>query len=471
MIFPRGNGRAWGKPGRISSHERPAVTPRHGGNVRRLSYGPILAASALLAASAAQAQADQAASTSQSLANADDAEASFRFAAQAAAAGDVVGAIAALERVLQTNPDLANIKLELGLLYLRAGNADLARSYLREAANAPDAPEAARQRARQALGTAAIASGGFSVAGSLFVGAQVQSNPNGSPGSVSITGPGGVPIIVSGDDLSIPRGTDISGSAGGYLQVRHGLNSQRGNDIVADFSLSRTEYDDTTELNATYAGARIGPRFFLGSANDPKGFVRPIVSATLLTLGGPRYFSAYGGGLEFLLRPALDSSITGQLTYDDRDYHNSRRRPTAEEQSGDYISGVLEYARQATPRLSVNISALFEGVSADRKYWSRATFGGQVGTIYAFASGSNRRSWIGRLNVTYRRSDYVAPDPLVDPLKARNEDRTEIEAALSIPLIRALNLELRASQTWNRSNLPNYDFNNTLGAIGLSYQF
>lgn len=403
--------------------------------------------------------------------NLDDAEASFRHAAEAAAAGDITGAIAALERVLQTNPDLANVKLELGLLYLRAGNADLARSYLREAINAPDAPETARQRARLALGSAAGGGGGFSATGSVFASVQVQSNPNGSPGSVSITGPGGVPIIVSGDDLSIPRGTDVSFSVGGSFQLRHGLNSQRGNDIVLDVAVAQTSYGDTTELDATYVNGRLGPRFFTGPALAPTGYVRPYVTLTGLSLGHSRYFSAVGGGGEFLARLSLTTSVAGQIGYEHRDYDNSRRRPTADEQSGDYISGVVELAKQAAPRLRTSAAILFEKADANRSYWSRTTLGGQLGAIYSFAPGGGAQSWIARLLGTYRRSDYSAPDPLVNLVAKRNEDRIDLEASLSIPLGEFVSLDLRAGQTWNESNLPNYDFNNTSGTIGVSYRF
>lgn len=401
----------------------------------------------------------------------DDAEASFRFAAEAAAAGDVVGAIAALERVLQTNPDLANIKLELGLLYLRAGNADLARSYIRQAIAAPDAPEAARLRGRLALGSAAGAAGGFSALGSVFANASVQSNPNGSPGSVSVTGPGGVPIIISGDDLSIPRGTDLSASIGGSVQLRYGLDSQRGNDIVLDVAATQTNYADTTELDATYVNARLGPRFFTGPILAPSGYIRPYASATLLSLGRASYFSAWGGGAEFLARLSLQTSMTGQLNYERRDYHNSRRRPTADEQSGDYFSGGVELARQIRPRLRASAGALFEEVDADRSYWSRTTWGGQLGLIYAFAPSGGAHSWIARLAGTYRRSDYSGPDPLVDPIVKRTEDRGDLQASLSIPMVASLSCDLRIGQTWNRSNLPNYDFDNTAGTVGVSYRF
>ncbi len=403
--------------------------------------------------------------------NKDDAEASFRFAAAAAARGDVAGAIAALERVLQTDPDLANVKLELGLLYIRAGNPDLARSYLQFAINAPEAPEEARQRARTALRSASGALGRFGVSGSLFGGVQFQTNPNGSPSAVSVSGPGGIPVLISGDDLSIPRGSDFSASGSGSVELRYGFAGQRGNDLVADLTFAQTNYVDTTELDATYLNARIGPRFFTGTGLAPTGFIKPYLTGTLLALGHARYFGAYGAGVSFLARPTLATSLSGQIAYERRDYNSSRRRPAADEQSGDYWSGVGEFAFPLSARARASTALLFERVEADREYWSRSTWGGQAGLSVAIKPPTGATSWLARLTGTYRRSDYGAADPLVDAFRRRNEDRFEIEAGLSIPLTPTLAVDLRVSQTWNESNLPNYDYRNTLAAAGVSYRF
>ncbi|MFL9906530.1 tetratricopeptide repeat protein [Paraburkholderia sp. RL17-337-BIB-A] len=69
-----------------------------------------------------------------------NAERSFEFACAAASDDDIRGAIAALERILKINPGLANIRLQLGELYLRVNATDLAATYLCQALLAPDIP-------------------------------------------------------------------------------------------------------------------------------------------------------------------------------------------------------------------------------------------------------------------------------------------------------------------------------------------
>ncbi|TDW68994.1 hypothetical protein EDF57_101888 [Novosphingobium sp. PhB55] len=401
----------------------------------------------------------------------EDAETSFRSARIAAETGDFFGAIADLERVLQTNPDLANVKLELGLLYLRVGNPDLARSYLKLAINAPDAPFEARTRADQALRSASGALGRLSLSGSGYASGMFQTNPNGSPSAVSIVGAGGVPVLISGDDLSIPRGSDVSANMGGSLELRYGLGGQQGNDLTANLAAGYVGYADAQELNAFYMNGQFGPRFFFGRADPTSGYLRPYGTSTFLRLGGARYFSANGAGLAVFARAGLAVSLTAQIGWEARDYYNSRLRPTAAEQEGDYWSGIAEGAVSLSPRTRLSAAFLFEAVDARRAYWTRTTFGGQVGLTHAIAPPVGQTSWLGRLTATYRHSGYDAADPLVDPEVVRKEDRIELEASLSIPVTSALAVELRGSQTWNQANLPNYEYDNSLVSLGMSCRF
>lgn len=403
--------------------------------------------------------------------NLDDSEASFRYARKAIAAGDVRGAISALERVLQINPNLANIKLELGLLYLRVGQSDLARSYLEAAAVAADAPRDARDRARRALRLADQQLSKWTIGGTVSLSAQAQSNPNGSPGSVSVRGPFGAPIIVSGDDLSIRRKTDLSGVAALNVEVAYGVGDQQGNEIVFDLTAVENEYDQTSELDATFLSARLGPRIYFGNPLNPAGYIRPFASGTYLALDRDTYFKAYGGGAVGSFQPGIGWTITGVAAYEHRDFSPTVLRPRSDDQTGDYGSGVLDIAVQVDPRIRLNVGFVIEHVAARADYWSRLTYGPQIGAILALRSLTGGDPWVARLGAGYRRSDYDQADPFVDPDVLRTENRYDIDATLSIPISQNFSLDIRAQQTWNKSSLPNYRFENTLGSFGISYRF
>ncbi|WP_159981307.1 MULTISPECIES: tetratricopeptide repeat protein [unclassified Novosphingobium] len=393
----------------------------------------------------------------------------FAEARAQVAAGNLPGAVAALERVLLANPSLANIRLELALLYLRLGNAELAQSYLEAVVDAPDVPQPARIRARGALAQARGERRRLSASGILQVGAQYQSNPNGSPAAISIVGPGGVPVILDGSQLSIRPDGDASGSVSGSLELRYDLGSQRGHDLVANISGGYSGYAELSAIDALYVSGQIGPRLFLGPATAPDGFVRPFGSATYLALGQDSYFHAVGGGISASRQLSLFTALSARASYERRDYQNSDRRPTASEQTGNYYGGSVDLGWQVRPRTRLTIGGLYERADARRDYWSRDSFGGSAGIDQVL--GGTARPVFASLTFGYRRSVYDAPDPLVDLTARRRENRYELSAAAAVPVLHALTVELRGQQIWNPSALPNYDYTNTVGSLGISYRF
>jgi tetratricopeptide (TPR) repeat protein len=110
-------------------------------------------------------------------------EASFEFVQAATAVGDLRGAVAALERMLLINPNLANIQLELGALYLQLGNPLLGRYHITRALQAPDVPGVVRARAERYLALAGAQAGRSFLHGGLSLGWRHESDANFAPNS------------------------------------------------------------------------------------------------------------------------------------------------------------------------------------------------------------------------------------------------------------------------------------------------
>lgn len=73
------------------------------------------------------------------------------FAEIAIKAGDLEGAISALDRLLLIDGDQPEVKLELGVLYFRLGSFEAARTYLEEARTSGRASTATKARAAEFL--------------------------------------------------------------------------------------------------------------------------------------------------------------------------------------------------------------------------------------------------------------------------------------------------------------------------------
>lgn len=61
----------------------------------------------------------------------------FKYATVATEAGDLEGAIAAMEGMLLIDSDLPRVRLQLGILYYRLKSYEVARSYLQTALQSP----------------------------------------------------------------------------------------------------------------------------------------------------------------------------------------------------------------------------------------------------------------------------------------------------------------------------------------------
>jgi tetratricopeptide (TPR) repeat protein len=75
----------------------------------------------------------------------------FKFASLAARTGDLEGAIAAYEGTLLIDPDLPQVRLELGILYFRLKSYEVARTYLESALQSPALSPDVRPVAEQLL--------------------------------------------------------------------------------------------------------------------------------------------------------------------------------------------------------------------------------------------------------------------------------------------------------------------------------
>jgi len=179
--------------------------------------------------------------------------------------------------------------------------------------------------------------------------------------------------------------------------------------------------------------------------------------------------SGYGGGIGLAVQLSPSVQLNSQLGVNRRDYHNSKDRPTSTDQTGTYVSGTGDIAWQADQRTLIDFGVIGERGSARRGYWSRDTFGGSIALIRNLDIG--KLGAIGRLNFGYRHTNYDDPDPLVNAAIRRRENRYELGAGIGFRLSQRVTLDVGVQQQWNPSNLPNYDYRNTIGSLSLSYRY
>jgi hypothetical protein len=398
------------------------------------------------------------------LADVGNPEKSFDFVGAAIATGDLRGATAALERILLINPQLANIQLELGVLYLRMGNPALAQYHIQQSLKAQNIPTTVRTRAERLLARAGADSGRRNTFSStLSLGSRFDSNANAGPvgDSVYVIDPFTLrPILVpltSGGETD-DSATELTAVVSHSLAFRSGRGSSWDTDLFG----YGVWYSDLDSLNQISVGLESGPTWvFAGTADAPVS-IRPFASVGASTLDGDDYFDQAGGG--FVFNGSWSAATLTQLRVasEDKDFDDTPSRLLSD-RSGAYLNSQLRQVWQAG-NVQWMLGLLNVQADADTDYQSYTAWGGVAGVRWFFANGSAMRPWRLHANVSFSQSDYDAADISVNPDIVRDDKRFTATGGLEVGIYRWLSVALDAGYTKNDSNLPNYEYDNFLQA-------
>jgi hypothetical protein len=396
-------------------------------------------------------------------------ELSFQFVKVAIEVGDLRGAIAALERILLINPGLANIQLELGVLYLRVGNAELAQDYLRKAIRAPGIPDAIRSRAERFL---LIAEGGVTrhlFTGTLYLGGRYDSDANAAPASRNVLAGGQSALL---EERNTGR-DDYSLVGVGNFRYIYALQDQAHNEIETNFFFVSQRYARSHEIDLGSINGDVGPRFYLGPVLNPDLSIRPFVSSSYLWLGDEHFLATYGGGVDF--RKFFSNTLYGdaRLSVAQQNYQDSNLRPTVSDRTGPLLAldGTVHY--QLRPATLISGGLLYSRRFSKESFesFNEGGFAVSVQQNYLDPLKWTEFDWSSSLSIAFSYTSYDRPDPAVDPNVRRKDPRTDIIFANNMRLTEALTLIVTVQQTINNSNLPNFKFTNTAGSIGIAYRF
>jgi tetratricopeptide (TPR) repeat protein len=209
----------------------------------------------------------------------EDEAATYRFVLVATEFTDYEAAIGALERLLMFNPELSRARKELGFLYARLGNWQIAAQHLRQAraSGALDAVQVAQIDAQ--LPDIEKRNEPSRVAIRLHTGLRAQSNANFFPAS-NLFQMGGTGVLSNGGP-----GGDVN--AFQLVQAAHEyeFGAQRGDQLETRVTAYATQQFSLPQYSVALFSGAIGPRFFLPQNQFNGLSIRPYATGAVTLLG------------------------------------------------------------------------------------------------------------------------------------------------------------------------------------------
>ena len=397
------------------------------------------------------------------LASPTDLDAAFDFAAAARRAGDLEGAVGALERMLIYNPDLPIVHYELALLYASLGSVEAAKRYNRSALSYDPPPEI-RVRIEAQLARLEEASRASSFSGSVLLGFRHQTNANASPDDPAVR-VGGLRASLADEFL---EKADSSWLASAHLSHRYDLGMDPAVFLVGDLQLYGARQDDLDRQDIDLVAATFGAAF----ARPGGSMLRPFVHGDQVRLDGGTLYRSLGAGVAWgaPLSWTVGAHYAVEGTILRRDYRSSARSPAADARDGETLRLSGNATVPLDPALQVAGFGMLESYDGEvgHESWSAA----MLGLRAAWRLPVQRyERWELSLTGEVGLRDYDAPDATVDPSETRRDEEYALAAGLTVPLTGAASAVVELRRQWRRGNLPNFEFDNTSLLAGVRITF
>jgi len=399
----------------------------------------------------------------------------FRFAELAIAVGDLEGAVAALERMLIIEPDLPQVRMQLGTLYFQLASYAMAMTYLNAVVSHDAVPDDVKQDAQELITRIDQLTSPHRFNGTVVAGVRYQSNANGGPMTQDIRLFGGHAVL----DEQYTHQSDWDVSLAGQFNYVFDFETEPIATLETGLSAYSSWQDTQSQVDTTLFELQFGPRFVFtpkpGTALD----LRPYALVNDMTLGGKDSFEGVGAGLDLALRTSMTSAWTAGARHVDRNY--SQVEEVGLKGPRTRLFAGRTFGLSDLTIGTINLSAFNEDThEKSSAYWE---YGLQVLIQHNFADLSPQprlfgrpltfspAPWTGSLNIGFYDKSYDEANPGVDASVVRQDDTLRSSASLVIPLTARLNLLTTAGYTDVRSNLPNYTNENWFSSLSVLGQF
>ncbi len=398
------------------------------------------------------------------LENPTDLDITFKFAMLARRAGDLEGAVGALERMLIYNPDLPIIHYELARLYARLGSVEAAKRYYRSALRYRPPPKI-KARIETEIARLEEASKSSSYSGAIFLALQFQTNANFAPDDPAVR-VGGFAARLADEFL---EQSDLGAIVSAQLTHRYDLGRDPAVILVSEAQVYGSRQREFDSNNTDLFSATVGPAFVLPN----RLVVRPFVRGNWVLREGSTFYRSYGGGVSVRKgmsgKPISGIFVNAVLLH--RDFRSSASSLGLDRRDG------LNVRIMAGASAPISATLKFVGFGSLEHQGGKAKFERNLGATVGVQirqrvpAPFGRKAWDVSVTGQAGIRRYASPDPTIDPDERREDINYAISLDLGVPVSRDFSLTAQLRQQWRLSNLPNFEFDNTSVLTGIRYAF
>jgi tetratricopeptide (TPR) repeat protein len=405
----------------------------------------------------------------------------FAYADVAAKLGDDEGAVSALERMLLFNPDLPRVDLELGVLYFRMGSFDVAQSYFDKAA-AANPPEEVKGRIAEYEVQIAKQQSVAQISGSIFFGAQYQSDANVAPGSASIISP------ISGQLLSLSpqfvKQRDVNLFAAGNLLFSYDLGTQNHDTFEVGANSYVNHYLNISHFDLDFGEVTAGPRFRFpetGLSWLESATLKPYLIANEVGLGESQYFATYGTGLEATAALPWDIAVKSTFEFRQKYFSNAVNRPLTVGLDGNDKLVSLFATKPLTPNSALGVELDYLDQDTAFSFYSNKTYSGALSyrLRYRDPTGLLPSPWETTIFGSRSWGLYNSPDPccvtggtaFAPGFSERFDRHWRMGLTQTFPVTDRIAVIAQLQRDIVSSNLPIYAYTSNSALVGAQIKF
>lgn len=388
----------------------------------------------------------------------------FAYAQMARALRQPREAAWAYERMVQADPSLMRVKLELAMVYVEVGRYNEAIALFEEVlASRP--PVNVEQNIRKVLAALEERRKNNIFGGSFSVGFNWDTNANAGPDSGNVT-------IV---DTSIPLGAGAGQETDLHAFTAFSLNHTYRGDLVegkrrwqwnSSALLYGTEQDALDDLNIRLYSLRTGPELFFPESQSR---VAATASVAQIDLDGFDYLQ--NRKLEMTFETAMPPHLllAYMPSYEYRNYINSEINTTYHDRSGDALQHSFSVKRPISEKALLEAVVALRYEHALQQYYANHQSITSLNYTRMLSDDLFLMSSAG-----YKLSKYDQPDLLIS-----SRTREDNEYSLSLTLGKKLNTEVTGDLIMSggyqfrdvQSNIENYEYENHRVSMSVTKNF